>query len=153
MKTFTKEEWAKIDAVMKTRLALAAKNKAKNGCKAHWTQEELDLRDNAIMSLLMTKSRYTVAQEIQERWGVCLATAKNYVAAAIKHFAESFEDREEELRRLFLERVEKIYLEATNDKEKVTALKALNLAGKALGVYNEKKDVNLSGGIDINFEN
>lgn len=152
MKTFTKEDWVKIDAVMKTRLEQTAPN-CRTGTKARWTPEELELRDNAIMSLLMTNSRYSTAQEIHNRWGISFSTAKRYVQEAVRHFAESFEDKEEELRRLFLERIEKIYLEAIQDKEKTTALKALSLAGKALGVYNEKKDVNLSGVMDITFEN
>jgi hypothetical protein len=72
---------------------------------------------------------------------------------AIDAFANSYtEEDQEKQRQMWLERCEQILQDAIDSRDKASALKALDLIGKSMGIYNEKKDVNVSGDVDIKFD-
>ena len=154
MKKGIEQNKEQIDAIMKTRLAQFPRSGNKNTTqmKTAWTEEELEMRDAAILDLIKVMSRENAAREITLRWGISIVTARRYVSQAIKRFAASFEDDYEELKRIFLERCDNIYQSAINDNQKELALKSLDLSGKALGVYKEQKDVNVQGDVNITFD-
>lgn len=143
-----------VDAIIRGKLKQFPQtgNKGCSGFKRSWTEEEIEMRDTAILDLVKIMSREQAAQQIKERWGITIITARKYVAQAIKRFADSFEDDYDELKRIFLERCDSIYQSALKDNQKELALKSLDLSGKALGVYKEQKDVNLSGNVNITFD-
>lgn len=143
-----------IDAIIVGKLKQFPQtgNKCTSGYKRSWTDEELEMRDAAILDLVKKMSREQAAQQIKERWGITIITARKYVTQAIKRFADSFEDDYEELKRIFIERCDSIYQSALNDNQKELALKSLDLSGKALGVFKEQKDVNVSGDVNITFD-
>ena len=83
-----------------------------------------------------------------------MSTARRYVTDSIKRMASRYtEEDQEEQRRVWLERCEAILQDAIETKDKQSALRALDLMAKSLGLYKETKDVNLDvdGGISFDF--
>lgn len=148
----TEEE---IDAVIKSRLEqFCRKGGANNGRNAHWTEDELELMDNVIWELITKKgySREVAAQTIKERWDIHISTARKYVKQAIERVSNAYEEDTDKLRRVFLERCEGIIKDAIENRQKDTALKAMDLMAKSLGLYRESKDINLQGDGSIKFD-
>lgn len=145
-----------IDAVINAKLALMPAKKGKGNSKANaWTPEELELRNAVIMQYICEQglSRERTAQQISSRWDITLGTARAWVSRAIDEFAKTYaEENQENNRKMWLERCEQILQEALDTGDKSSALKALDLIGKSMGIYAEKKDVNVQGDVDINFK-
>lgn len=145
-----------IDIVIKAKLStLPARNGKGNSIKCAWTEEELQLRDAVVMQYITEQglSKMKTAQQLMDRWDITIQTAYNYINDAISRFTDGYgEDKLEEQRKLWLERCETILEDAISTRDKQSALKALDLIGKSMGIYKDKTDVNLSGGADIRFD-
>lgn len=145
-----------IDAVINAKLAQMPANGGKaNAKKNAWTPEELELRNAVIMQYICEQglSKERTAQQLTNRWNISIKTARSYVRMAIDAFANSYtEEDQEKQRQMWLERCEQILQDAIDSRDKASALKALDLIGKSMGIYNEKKDVNVSGDVDIKFD-
>lgn len=145
-----------IDAYIKTKIAsFPAKNGKSNTHKNEWTKEELELRDAVIMEYITKQglSKNAAAQQIMDRWGIAMPTAYKYVADAIKRFSKNFADENiEDQRRVWLERCEAILQDAIDSRDKTNAIKALDLIGKSMGIYQQKQNIDLSGEADIKFD-
>lgn len=145
-----------IDAVINAKLAAMPANGGKaNSKKNAWTEEELELRNAVIMQYIAEQglSKERTAQQLTNRWNISIKTARNYVKMAINAFASSYsEEDQEQQRRMWLERCEQILQDAIDTGDKGNALKALDLIGKSMGIYAEKKDVNVQGDVDIKFD-
>lgn len=135
-----------IDSVIKSRLATFQRKggKGNGGHVAKWTEDELELRDAVIWDY-MTKqglSREETARQISSRWGVILNTGRKYVTEAINHLANLYTEEEaQNAKKLFMERLESILQTCLEDHMTDTALRTLDLMGKAQGLYTEKKEV------------
>lgn len=151
---FSKPE--QIDNFIKSKLRTFPRNNGKSSTRfCAWTKEELELRDAVIMQYITEQglSKDATATQIQDRWEIALSTAKKYVSEAVKRFALSFaETTQEEHRKVWMERCEQILQDAIDSRDKASALKALDLMGRSMGIYQEKKDVNLSGEAEIHFD-
>lgn len=137
----------KIDAIINTRLQQFPRKGAKqNSRNVGWTEEELQLIDNVIFDYICKQglSRESTAQQISSRWDVTLQTARRYVKEAIERFANSFDDDNEKLRKVWMERCETILTDAIESRQKDSALKALDLMAKSMGLY--KDNINIGGG-------
>lgn len=145
-----------IDAVINAKLAaMPAKGGKANSKKNAWTPEEIELRNAVIMQYICEQglSRERTAQQLTNRWDITIDTARDYVKRAVTDFANSFTDEDaEEQRRMWLERCEQILQDAIDTGDKSNALKALDLIGKSMGIYEEKKNVNVEGDIDLKFD-
>lgn len=145
-----------IDAVINAKLAAMPANGGKaNSKKNAWTPEELELRNAVIMQYICEQglSKERTAQQLTNRWNIAMKTARNYVKMAIDAFTSSYtEEDQEKQRQMWLERCEQILQDAIDSRDKQSALKALDLMGKSMGIYNEKKDVNVNGDVDIKFD-
>lgn len=145
-----------IDAVINTKLANMPQTGGKsNSIKNAWKPEEMELRNAVIMQYIAEQglSRERTAQQITNRWNITLGTARNWVAKAISDFASSYaEEDQEKNRKLWLERCEQILQDAIDTRDKANALKALDLIGKSMGLFTEKKEVQVDGDIDIKFD-
>lgn len=142
-----------IDAVINAKLAgMPRKNGNANSIKNAWTDDELALRNAVIMEYITQQglSKTQTAQQISTRWDIAFGTAKNWVNEASKNFIKSFDDDVEESRRLWLERCESILQDAIDSKDKQSALRALDLMGKAFGIYRET--VNVNGDNTVHFD-
>ena len=145
-----------IDAVINAKLALMPATGGKaNSKKGAWTPEEMELRNAVIMQYICEQglSRERTAQQIFNRWNIALGTARNWVKAAIDSFAKTYaEEAQENNRKMWLERVEQILQDAIDSRDKQSALKAMDMMGKAYGIYTEKKDINIEGNATISFD-
>lgn len=145
-----------IDAVINAKLANMPQTGGKsNSVKNAWKPEEMELRNAVIMQYIAEQglSRERAAQQITNRWNITLGTARNWVARAIDDFTKSYsEEDQEKNRKLWLERCEQVLQDAIDTRDKANALKALDLIGKSMGLFSEKKEVQVDGGIDIKFD-
>lgn len=142
-----------IDAFIKTKIASFPPVKGKNATK--WTPEELDLRDAVIMEYICKQglSKVATAQQIMDRWGIKQSTAFKYVMEAIQRFSKSFtEETVENQKKVWLERCEQILQDAIDSRDRSTVIKALDLIGKSMGIYQQKQNIDLSGEADIRFD-
>lgn len=143
-----------VDAIIRSRLEQFPKKGGKGAMNKKWTDEELHLRDSVIMAYITENglSRERTAQQISARWDIGMSTARMYVKQAVERFCETFDSDYERLRKIFLERVENLYVSALDDNQKDVAKGALDMMGKAVGAYTEKKDINLQGNLSIDFD-
>lgn len=142
-----------VDAIIKTKFMQQGRKGGKGGRTNAWTNEEIALRDAVIISYLTENqlSRYQTKEQIKARWGCCESTAKQYIYDAIKRFADSFKDDAAEMKKVYLEKLEKIANDALEDNQKDIALKALDMYSKAMGFNKEQKDINIAAETTINF--
>lgn len=145
-----------IDAFIKAKIAsFPAKNGKCNSISGKWSKEELELRDAVIMEYITKQglSKNNTAQQIADRWGIAMQTAYKYVMEAVQRFSKSFtEETVEDQRRVWLERCEQILQDAIDSRDKTNAIKALDLIGKSMGIYQQKQNIDLSGEADIKFD-
>lgn len=155
MSTFLDKKPEEVDAIIKTKVKqfLGAGGKG-NVRTTKWSEDELQLRDAVIMAYITENglSRERTAQQIASRWDIGMSTARKYVKEAVERFCQSFDNDFERLRKVFLERVENLYNAGLEDGQKDIAARALDMMGKSVGAYSEKRDVNVSGDININFD-
>lgn len=145
-----------IDAIINAKLALMPATGGKgNPQKSAWTKEELELRNAVIMQYICEQglSKDRTAHQLTARWNIALNTARKWVKTAIDDFASTYaEESQEKNRKLWLERCEQILQDAIDTRDKGNALKALDLIGKSMGLFTEKKEVQVEGDIDIKFD-
>ncbi len=137
----------KIDAIIKSRLAqFPCKGGTTSSKKVTWSNEEKEIMDAVIMSYITEEglSRERTAQQLVERWDISLSTARRYVKECIDRMAQNFEEDNDKLRKIWLERVENILSSAIESHQKDSALKALDMLAKSFGLY--KDNVNINGG-------
>ena len=145
-----------IDALINSRLEQFPR-KGGRSCSKHvsWSDEEISIIDSVIWDYISTQglSREATAQQLHSRWDISLSTARKYITDSIKRMASTYtEEDQEEQRRVWLERCEAILQDAIETKDKQSALRALDLMGKTLGLYKETKDINVDGDNTIHFE-
>lgn len=144
-----------IDTMVKTKLQQFPVRGGKTSSrKVKWSDQELEVIDNVIWQYMTEQglSRERTAQQLHERWGIAMITARLYIKNAINRMANTYNENTDELRKIFLERCENIIQEALESRQKDTALKAMDLMAKSLGFYKEQKDINVSGESTIKFD-
>lgn len=145
-----------IDAVIKSRLAqFSTKGGSQKNSLVKWTEEEIELRDAVIIDYITTNglSREKTAQQIMNRWDVTPNTARKYVKEAVQHFCDNAVEESEEVRKkLFEEKLQSIYEDAINAKDRQSSLKAIDILNKMNGMYKDKSDVNLTVDGKITFD-
>lgn len=145
---------SEIDAVIKSRINSFCNRGGKRS--SAWTEDEIQLRDGVIWEYMVKQglSREATAQQIAVRWDITPGTARKYVVSAIKNLANSFRDSEdlEEIKRMYLQRIEGVLQTALDRGALDSSIKALDLYGKSLGFFNEKKDLTLGGDLTISFD-
>ena len=145
-----------IDAVINAKLAAMPQKGGKcNSIAGSWKPEEMELRNAVIMQYIAEQglSKERTAQQITNRWDITIATARTWVKRAIDDFAKSYsEESQEKNRQLWLERCEQILQDAIDSRDKQSALKALDLMGKSMGIYKETKQLDVEGDVDIKFD-
>ena len=143
---FSKPE--EIDEYIKRKLKSMPAQHGKANSRANaWTEDELELRNAVIMDYITAQglSKERTAQQIAERWEVAIQTARRYVNEACKAFTAQFtEEDQEKQRQIWLSRVESILQEAVESRDKQSALRAMDMLAKSMGLY--KENINLGGG-------
>lgn len=146
----------KIDAIIKSRLAqFSTKGGSQKNSLVKWTESELELRNAVIIDYLTINglSRERTAQQISDRWDITMATARKYVKEAVVTFCDNVVEESEEMRKkLFEEKLQAIYEDAVNAKDRQSSLKAIDILNKMNGLYRDKSDVNLTVDGSISFD-
>ena len=75
----------------------------------------------------------------------------NYVQEAYSNCKAELQEEKEKQRDLFYERILSVYNDAIEGRDRKNALKALDMAIKLSGLYEEKKDINITGNINANI--
>ena len=149
-------EQEKIDAVIKSRLAqFSTKGGSQKNSLVKWTESELELRNAVIIDYLTVNglSRERTAQQISDRWDITMATARKYVKEAVVTFCDNVVEESEEMRKkLFEEKLQAIYEDAVNAKDRQSSLRAIDILNKMNGLYKDKSDVNLTVDGSISFD-
>lgn len=145
-----------IDALINSRLKQFPRKGGKTSSRnVSWSDEEISIIDSVIWDYIAKQglSREQAAQQIHYRWDISLSCARKYITDSIKRMASTYtEEDQEEVRRVWLERCESILQDAISTRDKQSALRALDLMGKTLGLYKETKDINVDGDNTIHFE-
>lgn len=145
-----------IDALINSRLEQFPRKGGKTSSRnVSWSEAEIQIIDSVIWDYMAKQglSREATAQQIYSRWDISLSTARKWITDSIKRIANTYsEEEQEEVRRVWLERCESILQDAIESRDKQSALKALDLMGKSLGLYKETKDINVDGDNTIHFE-
>lgn len=145
-----------IDRMINSRLEQFPRKGGKTCSKnVSWSDDEIQLIDAVIWDYISAQglSREATAQQLHSRWDISLSTARKYITDSIKRMASTYtEEDQEEQRRVWLERCEAILQDAIETRDKQSALRALDLMGKTLGLYKETKDINLDGDNTIHFD-
>ena len=146
-----------IDSLINSRLKQFPRKGGKS-CSKHvsWSEAEIQIIDSVIWDYMAKQglSREATAQQIYSRWDISLSTARKWITDSIKRIANTYtKEEQEEVRRVWLERCESILQDAISTRDTQSALKALDLMAKSLGLYKESKDINLDvdGGISFDF--
>lgn len=146
----------KVDALINSRLQQFPRKGGKTSSRnVSWSDEEISIIDSVIWDYISKQglSREQAAQQIHYRWDISLSCARKYITDSIKRMASTYtEEDQEEQRRVWLERCEAILQDAIETRDKQSALRALDLMAKSLGLYKETKDINVDGDNTIHFD-
>lgn len=145
-----------IDRMINTRLEQFPRKGGKTSSRnVTWSEDEIALIDAVVMDYITTQglSREATAHQLESRWDISLSTARRYIKEAISRFSNSFtDDDQEEQRKIWLERCEAILQDAIETRDKQSALRALDLMGKTMGLYKMTNDINLDSDNVIHFD-
>lgn len=141
-----------VDALIRSKIAQTAKHKGRSA-HAKWTESEMQARDSVIIEYICHQglSRAETAKQISDRWGIHLHTAERYIREAVEHLVRDYDEYTEEVRKVHLERLEKILQEALDRDNLDTALKVMDQISKVQGLYLERKEVTVND-IPISFK-
>ena len=145
-----------IDGLMKSRLKTFSRKGGTFSNKTNnWTEEELEIRNGVILDYIGKQglSREETARQIATRWDINMNTARKYVTMAIKALADNWtEEDKDQVRKLYIEKIEAIMQEALERNQLDSAMKAQDMLNKIHGLYSEKQQVELQGNIPIVFD-
>ena len=119
-----------------------------------WPASLLLIRNSIILEYICTMglSNYQTACQISDRWGISVGTAQQWTGQALKALALHADENLEDARTKHLERLESILKTALENGSNDTALKVTDQIAKVLGIYSEKKDINVKAEENITFE-
>jgi len=145
-----------IDALINSRLQQFPRKGGKTSSRnVTWSDAEISIIDGVIWDYISKQglSREATAQQLYSRWDISLSTARRYVTDSIKRMANTYtKEEQEEVRRVWLERCESILQDAISTRDTQSALRALDLMAKSLGLYKETKDINVDSDNTIHFD-
>lgn len=140
-----------IDTLMKNRIANANKGRQ----KVPWPENELQLRRYVIYQYCLEQglSKRRCAEQICDRWGICMATAYNYIKEAFEDFSKFAADQAPAMKERHMERLESLLSDALMDHNGDLAAKMLDQIAKCNGFYVDKKELSVKDNhIEISFE-
>ena len=127
------------------------------------TKRKQPLKKEALIELIWIDivegmSRYQIMLKLERDAYDGFETSKlsrtsryNYVQEAYNNCKVELGEEKERQRDLFYERILSVYNDAVDARDRANALKALEMAAKLSGVYNDKQEVNVTGTINANI--
>lgn len=143
------------DIIMKEHHRLSpktCKNKAQKNNS--WDEDVVVLRRRTIMEMIgKGMTRVSIAKELETRWDISNTTAYNYIRDTFKYIAENYKQDYDKLKDILMHKLESLAEDATNARDRKSALKAYDQISKLAGLYTEKVEVQQDTNIHFDFGN
>jgi transposase len=128
------------------------KNKAQKNNS--WDEDIVALRRRVIMEMLgKGKTKMSISKELGTRWDISESTAYNYIKDAMKYIAENYKEDYDKLKDILMHKLESLAEEATQARDRKSALRAYDQISKLAGLYTEKVEVQQDTNIHFDFGN
>lgn len=143
------------DIIMKEHHRLSpktCKNKAQKNNS--WDEDVVVLRRRTIMEMIgKGMTRMSIAKELEKRWDISNTTAYNYIRDTFKYIAENYKEDYDKLKDILMHKLESLAEEATEARDRKSALRAYEQISKLAGLYSEKLEVQAQTEIKFDFGN
>lgn len=143
------------DIIMKEHHRLSpktCKNKAQKNNS--WDEDVVVLRRRTIMEMIgKGMTRMSIAKELETRWDISNTTAYNYIRDTFKYIAENYKQDYDKLKDILMHKLESLAEDATNARDRKSALKAYDQISKLAGFYTEQVKVEADTNIKFDFGN
>lgn len=117
-----------------------------------WDEDIVALRRRVIMEMLgKGKSKMTISKELGARWDISESTAYNYIKDTFKYIAEHYKEDYDKLKDILMHKLESLAEEATEARDRKSALRAYEQISKLAGLYTEKVEMQTETNIKFNF--
>lgn len=141
------------DIIMKEHHRLSpktCKNKAQKNNS--WDEDVVVLRRRTIMEMLgKGMSKMSIAKDLEKRWDISNSTAYNYIKDTFQYIAKNYKEDYDKLKDILMHKLESIAEDATNARDRKSALKAYDQISKLAGLYTDKVEVKQDTEIKFNF--
>lgn len=141
------------DIIMKEHHRLSpktCKNKAQKNNS--WDEDVVVLRRRTIMEMIgRGMTRMSIAKELEVRWDISNTTAYNYIRDTFKYIAENYKADYDKLKDILMHKLESLAEEATQARDRKSALRAYEQISRLAGLYTEKMEVQQDTNISFNF--
>lgn len=141
------------DIIMKEHHRLSpktCKNKAQKNNS--WDEDVVVLRRRTIMEMIgRGMTRMSIAKELEVRWDISNTTAYNYIRDTFKYIAENYKADYDKLKDILMHKLESLAEEATEARDRKSALRAYEQISRLAGLYTEKMEVQQDTNISFNF--
>lgn len=143
------------DIIMKEHHRLSpktCKNKAQKNNS--WDEDVVVLRRRTIMEMLgKGMSKMSIAKDLETRWDISNSTAYNYIKDTFQYIAKNYKEDYDKLKDILMHKLESLAEDATNARDRKSALKAYDQISKLAGLYTEKVEVQQDTNIHFDFGN
>jgi hypothetical protein len=141
------------DIIMKEHHRLSpktCKNKAQKNNS--WDEDVVVLRRRTIMEMIgKGMTRMSISKELEKRWDISNTTAYNYIRDTFKYIAENYKEDYDKLKDILMHKLESLAEEATEARDRKSALRAYEQISKLAGLYTEKVEVQQDTNIHFDF--
>lgn len=103
-------------------------------------------RKIVLQKIAENKQYWTIVEELKTEWKVGESLAKEYIREALRYL--NCEEFKEVVKGINTQRLEQIVTESIGTDNK-TAIKAIDLQNKTLGIYEEKIKLESEGEVEI----
>lgn len=143
------------DIIMKEHHRLSpktCKNKAQKNNS--WDEDVVVLRRRTIMEMIgKGMTRMSIAKDLEKRWDISNTTAYNYIRDTFKYIADNYKEDYDKLKDILMHKLESLAEDATNARDRKSALKAYDQISKLAGLYTEQVKVEADTNIKFDFGN
>lgn len=143
------------DIIMKEHHRLSpktCKNKAQKNNS--WDEDVVVLRRRTIMEMLgKGMSKMSIAKDLETRWDISNSTAYNYIKDTFQYIAKNYKEDYDKLKDILMHKLESLAEDATNARDRKSALKAYDQISKLAGLYTEQVKVEADTNIKFDFGN
>lgn len=143
------------DIIMKEHHRLSpktCKNKAQKNNS--WDEDVVVLRRRTIMEMIgKGMTRMSIAKDLEKRWDISNTTAYNYIRDTFKYIAENYKQDYDKLKDILMHKLESLAEEATQARDRKSALRAYEQISRLAGLYTEKVEVQAQTEIKFDFGN
>lgn len=117
-----------------------------------WDEDIVSLRRRVIMEMIgKGMTRVSISKDLEKRWDISNTTAYNYIRDTFKYIAENYKQDYEHLKDILMHKLESLAEEASQARDRKSALRAYEQISKLAGLYTDKVEVKQDTEIKFNF--